>query len=173
MIKALTPLLIFLAIIVSIILIVGKIQSPEFEGQLEVEVPDRRNVVWGAVTDVTRIPYIKRDVEQVEILSNNRGLITWRENLKRGGTRTYVTLEKKEPFLYTIELINSTSGITGTWTYVMKTTENGTLITLHERSITKNVWIRGINKFRGRDNNLIVLIKSLRVALFRNLIDTP
>lgn len=166
---------IVVALFVSLVFVLGQNEPIEYEGYATQFFPERRNILWDGITDINRVPYIKKDVKTVTILQNDRGLITWKEDLKmRKGTRTWKIIEKREPSKYVVELLDSSWGVTGTWTYILKEGEDGgTNIQVVENSKTENVWLRGLNKIRGRDIYIIRAFKEMRVLLFRNLIDTP
>lgn len=171
--KFLFGIIISIATLAGIVLILGYISPVEYEGEIREFFPERRHIIWEGLADVNRIPKVKRDVKSVFITSNDRGLVVWTENLKKGGSRSYRTVEKRDPYRYTINLFSSSFGVTGTWTHVLQSTEKGTVVQVLEKSETKNIWMRGINKIRGRDIYLKNVVKEIRVLLFRNLIDTP
>lgn len=172
--KALLFFLIIIAVLAVTVWVLGKSEPVEYKGEIIEPFDDEREVVWQVLTDVRRIPYIKNDVDQVSILEDNRGLVTWDEKLKRGGFRKFKTVEKRLPTKYVIELYESSYGLTGTWTYYLqKDKEDKVQVLVQEESRLENVWLRGLNKIRGRNVYLRDSLKSIRVGLFRNLIDSP
>lgn len=158
---------------VGFVFLLGYLEPEEYSGEVKEFFPERRHIIWEGLVDVSRIPRVKNDVESVIILSNNRGLVTWKENLRRGGYRSYKTVEKREPYRYTVQLFESSSGLKGTWTYALKSSDNGTIVQIIEESTLQNTWLRGIGRIRGRDTHLLQSLKEIRVLLFRNLLDTP
>lgn len=156
-----------------VVLAVGYLAPVEYEGQISEFFIDRRAIIWQALVNVENIPKVKNDVERIEIISNDRGLIAWKEVLPMGKYRSYRTVEKKEPYKYTINMFESTSGLTGEWTFFISNSNNGTIVKVMEKSKNESVWLRGWQTILGRDTNLKNEMKILRVSLFRRLIDTP
>lgn len=173
MLRVFSGIIFFVASVGIVIWLLGFFQPREYSGDLKEFFVDRRQIVWQSLTNINLIPKTKRDIQSVEILEENFGLFTWRENTKKGGYRIYKIIEKKEPFKYTVELLESSVGLTGTWTYFLENSSGGSIVTIQEESKNNNIWIRGIDVIRGRDVNLKYYMKVLRVALFRRLIDLP
>lgn len=163
--------LVVLAILV--VMLVGYFTPIEYKGEMSEFFIDRRSVVWQALTNVQNIPNTKPDVKSVEILSNDRGLLTWKEQLDRGGFRNYRIVEKREPYKYVINLFENSRKIKGTWTFTISQTNSGSIVKIEEVSENNNVWLRGCYTILGGDVLLQREMKILRVALFRRLIDTP
>ena len=156
-----------------VILIAGYFQPVSYTGELKEFFAERRPILWQSLTNLDLIEHTKPEVVSVEILSNNRGLITWRENLKRGHYRVFEIIEKKEPFKYVVELKENSKGLTGTWVYFLEQSSESSIVTIQEESENTSIWMRGIDFIRGRDVYLKKHMKTLRVALFRRLIDSP
>lgn len=173
MFRVISGILAFVSFVLIVLLLVGYFSPEEYEGELSEFFTDRRAIVWQSLVNVENMPNVKTDIELLEILENNRGLLTWRENLLRGGFRTYRIVEKKEPFKYEINLFDSTEGVTGSWIFFLTQSSNGTTVKIIEDSKTTNVLLRGWHAILGRDVNLKYYMKVLRASLFRRLIDTP
>ena len=155
------------------ILTLGYLAPVEYEGGISEFFIDRRPIIWQALTHIESIPKVKPDVDSIEITENNRGLITWTEYLGGDKFRTYRIVEKREPYKYVVNLFDSSNKITGTWTFILTQTQNGTVVKVEEVSKNENVWLRGWHTILGGDVRLKREMKVLRVALFRRLIDTP
>lgn len=175
MIRIFSAVIIFLIASVGITYILGRMEPVAYKGELSEHFNERPLVIWNTLVDPKRIPQIKSDVEKVILKEDNRGLITWDEELSRGRIRKWRTISKTIPYKYVVELYESTDGLTGTWTYFLQTgkDEEGTTILVQEESETKNIFLRGINKLRGRDVYLRKSLKSIRVGLLKNLLNTP
>lgn len=78
-----------------LIWLLGYFQPENYSGELQEFFADRRPIIWQAMTDINSIPHIKNDVVNIEILEDNHGLLTWKENTKMGGYRIYQMVEKK------------------------------------------------------------------------------
>lgn len=175
MLRIFSGVIIFIVVVTSFIFILGKTEPISFKGELAENFEERREVIWDTLVDQNRIPQVKKDVKKISILEDNRGLITWNEEIDGGGIRRYRTIEKRAPSKYVVELYDSSFGLTGTWTYFLQSNNEGrgTTVLIQEDSETTNTFLRGINKLRGRDVYIKKALKSIRVGLFRNLLNTP
>lgn len=175
MIRIFSAVIIFLVVGTAFIYILGATEPVAFKGEISEHFNDRRQVIWDTLVDPKRIPQVKSDVRTVIIQEDNRGLIIWDEELGGGKIRRYKTVEKREPSKYVIELYDSSYGLKGTWTYFLQSDKSGigTVVLVQEESNTNNTFLRGVNKLRGRDVYIRDALKSIRVGLFKNLLNTP
>lgn len=173
MLKLLSLTIVVVGFLIALVMVLGYSEPLSYEGTLTENFDDNRDIVWNTLNNIESVPDKKPDVVSVEFLSNERGVVSWREELERGGFRVYKTLEKITPSRLVIELIESSNGVTGIWTYELKKNGTSTEVKISETSKTDNVWIRGINKIRGKDVYLLKEMKYIRVGLFQNLLTKP
>jgi len=164
----LTLLVLFFAFVMT-----GFLASDLHEGEVKDYFLDRRVDVWHNIVSVENIPLRRRDIEHIDILSDDIDGIVWREHLKNGDTRVLRVIERHIPERFVIERFKSSDGVTGTWEFTLKTVGNKTEVTIKENSINRNLWLRAYYTIRGRNILLRRELKSLRVSLFQRLITTP
>lgn len=170
MLRILSLALTVFAFLGTVLWLVGYGARDHYEGNITAYLEDTQERVWEELTTVERYALRKPDVSRVEILENDRGLLTWKEYTKYGGYRIFRTVEQKKPEFWTIELYESTNGFTGAWKYTLKQDDKKTTLTAYEISDNKNVWLRGLWTFSGRSINMTRTFKWLRVALFDRLV---
>lgn len=162
-----TVLLLFAAIF----LFVGQTASVTYTKTVSEVFDARPQAVWEEMLDVKNMPQKKIDVLSVDILSQSKGLLVWRENLRRG-ERVYEVIEKRAPRKLVVELTESNNSLRGTWTYTLRQKGSGTLVTITEDSSVTNFFFRALHTLQGRDLHLIKELKAIRVGLFKELLDT-
>jgi len=170
MLRVLSLGLTVFAFLATVVWLVGYGASDNYRGELTANLEDNKERIWEELTNVQNYPSRKPDVERVEILENDRGLLTWKEYTKYGGFREFKALEQRKPELWIIELYDSSNKVTGAWKYTLVQDEKITKVTAYEVSENKNVWLRGLWTFSGRDIQMTRTFKWLRVALFDRLI---
>lgn len=170
MLRVLSLALTVAAFLATVIWLVGYGAQEHYEGNLKTILEDNKGRIWEELTTVNQYALRKKDVERVEILENDRGLLTWKEYTKYGGYRTFKTLEQRKPDYWVIEMYESSNGFTGAWKYTLDQQETKTIVTSYEISDNENVWLRGLWTFAGRDIYMTRTYKWLRVALFDRLI---
>lgn len=171
MLKILSLTVTVVLVLLFVVALIGYAAPAEYSGSLTERFEEKTNVVWKSIVSIEDIPENKRDVESVEILSNSRGLYTWKENLSGEGFRIYGMTERREPYRIVLELKESTNGLHGTWTYTLEDLgEAGTNLTIAEESTLDKVFVRGLQTIQGRDINLIRAMKSVRVGLLQRLL---
>lgn len=154
-----------------LVFLLGYSEQEVFQGSITEVFDDDRETIWNLLITPTTIADRKNDVISIEILSNNRGLISWKEVLDNGGTRIYQMVERKSPNKLVVELSANSDPYIGRWTYLLtESSSKATQVTITEESITTSPWLRGLNSIRGRDVYLLAEMKSIRVGLFQNLL---
>jgi len=170
--KFFTILLLLIGLFVAFI-ITASLAPINYEGSRSESLTDRPIEVWRNLVSVEIIPKRKPDVETVDILFiGDRGEVTWRENLKNGETRTMRILERGAPYYISIEQFQSSYGVTGVWEYSLRQVNDETIVTVTEKSVNNNIWLRGYYTIIGRNTLIKRELKSLRVSLFQRLLTT-
>jgi hypothetical protein len=165
--------MVIVLILGALLWLLGFTTQEEFQDNLIEKFEYQRIVVWDVLNNVQNFEINKKDVERVEIASNDRGYVSWTEYLDNGGFRKYRMVERRVLRYLSIELYDSSNGVTGTWVYELRDIESGTEIRITEDSVTDNTWTRGLQVISGRDVNLINAMKTIRVGLFQTLLTTP
>jgi hypothetical protein len=154
--------------------ITGLLASEYYEGEIAENFPERQIDIWRNISSIETIPVRKPDVAHVTVFEEDFNRIAWREDLKKGRIRNYRIVEMDSPNKLTIELFESSNGITGTWEFYLGVTDTGkTRLTIKEKSYNQNMWLRAYYTIMGRDILLRRELKSLRVSLFQRLLEMP
>lgn len=162
-----------LALFYGIFFVLGYSTPEGYIGSVEVEVDSGINFVWQELINVSSIEKRKRDVKSVQIIDTSGQLIAWQENLKNGGYRIYKMTDFYPNQKLGIELVESSYGLTGNWTFELYDQKNTTRVIIYERSILENIQMRGIRALFGRDYDLLVWLKYIKVGVIQTLLITP
>jgi len=162
----------FLFVVFTVFVLIGYTAPDGYKGQIKEVFPDRRVTIWKNLTSVETIHLRKKDVESVDLLSNDINGIAWRENLGRGEFRLLNIIERDSPRRFVVEQIKASNGVTGTWIFELNEVGDKTEITITEDSENKNIWLRSYYTLMGRDILLRKELKSLRVSLLQRLLTT-
>ncbi len=172
MLRVVSLVLSFLVVAGIAILVAGYITPATYQDSAYLDVTFTTEVTWDQLLDVKNATRKKTDVESVEIVDQYGKLIAWQENLKNGGYRIYRMLEVVENKRLVIELTESSYGLTGIWSFDLEKTTNGTTIVVSEESELTDIKFRGWRYFFGRNHDLLVWIKYIRVGLTDQLLTT-
>lgn len=154
-------------------LVVAALAPKAYEGEITVAFPDRRIDIWNNLTSLETVMTRDPDVVRVEQLSESYEAVVWKEYLRNGDVRQLRVIERHPPEYFKVEQFKSDTGITGTWEYTLRQGPNYTTVVIKEQSYNDNFWVRGWHTLIGRNILLKREVKSLRVALFTRLIETP
>jgi hypothetical protein len=161
------------AILGVLIIVLGYTSQSEYAHSTSFTLNAKAEVIWRELVNIKNIPEKKIDVESVEIISQYGRLMSWQENLKNGGYRLYRMNEFVTNEKLVIELFESSYGLKGIWAIELQEQELSTLITISEVSTLDNIRIRGIRTIFGRNHDLLVWIKYIKVGIVENLLKTP
>lgn len=155
------------------ILITGYTTLPSYSDSVTFEVPYSPQVTWQELLNIQDMPRRKSDVTSVNVLEEFGKLIAWQENLTHGGYRIYRMNEREENKKLVLELTDSSYGLTGIWTFELTTEGNKTFVTISEKSVLSDFKRRGYRVFFGRNHDLLVWEKYIKVGLVQSLLLTP
>ncbi len=156
-----------------LILIVGYTTLPSYNSSTTFEVGYSPELVWQELIKIQLIPSRKGDVVSVNVLEEYGKLIAWQENLRNGGYRIYRMNERQENSRLVLELTDSSYGLTGIWTFDLRSNNNKTDVTITEQSVLGDLKLRGYRVLFGRDHDLLVWVKYIKVSLLQSLLVTP
>jgi hypothetical protein len=148
------------SICLMLILILGYREPISYEGSISFETQYRLNLVWQQLLNLEEIPNRKSDVKSVDVLEEYGKLVAWKENLQGGGYRIY-------------RITESSYGLTGIWSFDLKPEGDLTWVTISEKSTLTDIRRRGYRAIIGRDIDLSIWQKYLRVGLLDALLITP
>jgi len=173
MLRILSLIISILLIGFAVVFLFGYRSSAEYENKISFEVLYTVDMTWQQLVDIKEIPKKKEDVKSVEILEEFGKLIAWRENLKTGGYRVYRMNQRFDNQKLVLELTESSYGLTGIWIFDLSKVENHTWVVISERSTLTNTLVRGYRTIVGREYDLLVWQKYIKVGLVQALLTTP
>jgi hypothetical protein len=171
--RVLSLLLSVLAAITLAVFGAGYATAPEYTDSLYVNLDYSPDMVWAELVNIEKSNIKKSDVTSVEVFDRYGRLLAWKENLKNGGYRIYRMNERIEGRKLVIELTESSYGLKGIWSFEIRPSLGATALVITEDSRLDNIWDRGKRYYFGRNHDLLVWIKYIKVGLVEQLITTP
>lgn len=156
------------------ILILGYNTPEKYTGEIQVEASYSVGLVWQELLNIKEIPQRKTDVTSIEILEEFGKLSIWKENLNSGGYRIYrMNKRDDEQKILVLELIESSYGLTGIWTFNLKENSKDTIVYISEDSTLTDIKRRGYRKITARDVDLRAWQNYIKAGLWQTLLKTP
>lgn len=156
-----------------LIILMGYRANPSYQQSITFIVSYSTQDVWRELLNIEEVPKRKKDVESVDILEELGTLVAWRENLKDGGYRIYRMNGRDEEKTLILELTDSSYELKGVWVFYLKPHGNETEVTISEDSTLTDIKRRGYRVIFGREVDLLIWQKYLKVGLFQSLLDRP
>ncbi len=159
----------------AIVFLFGYNAPEEYQDSISFKVSYATDTTWEQLINIKEIATRKSDVSSIEILEEFGKLVAWRENLKTGGYRIYRTNQRIEGQKLVVELTESSYGLTGIWTFYLSKDKvgNDTVVVIEETSKFTNTLKRGYRVIVGREHDLLVWQKYIKVGLVQTLLITP
>ena len=173
MLRILSLIITVVAVIYVVILVVGYKTPQEYSNSMTFQLDYSVQMVWQELLKIEEIPNRKKDVESIEILEEFGKLYAWKEHTKSGGYRVYRMNKRDENKTFVVELIESSYGLTGVWTFDLEKNNNYTTVTISETSTLTDIRRRGYRSFTGRDVDSIAWQKYIKTGLLQTLLVTP
>lgn len=173
MLRILSLIIAILLVGFGIVFLFGYNSPEEYKNTISFEASYTLDMAWRQLVDVNEIPKRKSDVKSVEIIEEFGKLIAWRENLKTGGHRIYRMNQRIDNQRLILELTESSYGLSGIWVFDLSKIENHTWVVVSEESRLTDVLVRGYRTIIGRDYDLLVWEKYIKVGLVQALLTTP
>ena len=155
------------------VIVAGYLSAPGYQSSVVTQVSFTAELTWSELIDISSIPQRKNDVVSVDVVDEYGKLIAWKENLKNGGYRIYRMNQRIENQRLVVELTESSYGLTGIWTFDLEKDSQGTKVTITEDSQLTDIKTRGYRYFFGRNHDLLVWVKYIKVGLTNQLLTTP
>lgn len=164
-------LIISIAVCIGILILVLGYNAPtKYSGSLNFTLDIEANILWDELMFIESIAEKKKDVKTVEILQRFGKLVAWKEHLNNGGYRIYRMNEAEAGQRLVLELIDSSYGLTGIWSIDLKKNDGETDVTISEESKLYNIRLRGTRVIFGRDHDLLIWAKYIRISATQSLI---
>lgn len=135
-----------LGVLAAAVWIVGSLLPVAHTATLTRVVPGAPDDVWGAMTDVERLPEWRPGLDATERLPDRDGLPVWREDASTG-TLTLEVVEWSPPRRMVTRIADEGLPFGGTWTYELTATDSGTRVTLTEDGEVYNPFFRFMARF--------------------------
>jgi hypothetical protein len=153
--NALFIILLVIVVLILAVLAWAAVKIPkDWEGIIQKKLPYPLKTVWDCIADIEGTPAKKREIKKIEPLEKaGDNIIKWKEHTDMGG---YILFEKYEaPYQQLIKkMIESSFGMTGTWTYNIQGDERQCTVSIIEKSSTKKLFVRLMLSLAGRNANL-------------------
>jgi hypothetical protein len=133
-----------LIVLVLIVVAVGYALPVAHVASTQAMLRERPDVIFAALSDVSRFPDWRKDVSQVEILSASP--LKWREHGSNGNL-TFVVVESVRPLHLMTRIDDPSLPFGGSWSYDLIPTGTGTTLTITERGEVYNPLFRFMSRF--------------------------
>jgi hypothetical protein len=173
MLRILSLILAVVIVCGGVIFLLGYTTSPSYKNSITFEVFYSPELTWKELLNIKDTPRRKPDVVSIDILEEFGKLTAWKENLKSGGYRIYRMNKREENKRLILELTESSYGLTGIWTFELDPAkDNNTQITIYEESTLTDFKRRGYRVIMGREYDLLLWQKYIKVGLVQALLNT-
>lgn len=135
--------------------LVGFVSPKKYSGHLEYTFDLPASSVWLGVNDIHGRVERRPEIERVEIVASDfSGVTEWKEFTRFNNELHFKVVDRTENEKLVIEMVDSTIGMTGTWTYELAKDPDGdeqkTLLVIKEESSINNLWLRSAMTLAGR-----------------------
>lgn len=151
----------------------GYLVSGYYYGENEFIVEYRKNEVWEILTDIEKLNRGRSRVTNIKDIVTYKNLYAWTEELKYNGFRRYRQIERVEGEKLTIEMTESSTKMTGTWTFDIYESDQQTYVKITEKSHIDNNLLSGYLYYFGRDRETKEWEKFIKTRLFGLLLVKP
>ena len=164
--KRLAPLLLGIPLLAVILLGVGFFTPKQYDGEQSQVIDASPDQVWKVLSDVEHRPQYRPEIVNLQVLKvNNIGLKKWKEMTDMGAYIVFQGVEAVPNEKLVLRMEDSSFGMTGKWTYMLRPRGDHTLLTIREESKIQKLWLRTQMTFSGRGGNLKREFKLVRAAL--------
>ncbi len=135
-----------LVALVAMVALVGALLPREHVAARRVRLPRPPAEVFGVIVDVARATEWRTDIERIEPLEPLGGRRRFRE-VGGQGAITFEVMEEMAPSRLVTRIADEGLPFGGSWTYELEPGGEGTLITITERGLVKNVIFRALSRY--------------------------
>jgi len=140
--------------LMTVFIAIGALSPSAYQGTRTIQLNASPDRVWKELTDLQSLPQKRREVIGIEILESRAGSPwKWKELTDMGGHLTFEKVEEIPMKKLSVRMIESSFGMSGTWTYELEGKEM-TRLTITEESSIKSIPVRAVMTLAGRDGNL-------------------
>jgi uncharacterized membrane protein len=132
--------------VVIVLLIIGALLPKDHVASRAITVRRSAPEVYATLRDFAAAPQWRPDLERVEILDNVDGQVRFREHSKQGRI-TYEVIQDSPPEQLVTRIVDQDLGYSGTWTYFLSPTNDGTQVAITEHGKVPNVLFRFMSRF--------------------------
>ena len=132
----------------------GLVAPKEYTGSKTAQISAPPSRVWAVLTDIDSLPKNRPEIARVEVLEKDGPRAKkWIEHTDMDGFIVFERVEEIQNKKLVLKMVESSFGMTGTWTYELSGNEM-TLVTVTEKSQIASVPLRAAMTLMGRDANL-------------------
>ena len=129
---------------------VGRRAPVEFQVEMSADINARPEVVWAALTNISTLPDRDDDISEVELLeAGQEGPLRWK--VVRGDTSVMIYRRQvADPYQRLVLVIDGGNmGIEGSFRYDLRSTDQGTSLTVVEQSQVQDLMLRAAFALAG------------------------
>jgi uncharacterized protein YndB with AHSA1/START domain len=132
--------------LVIVVLLIGALLPKDHVASREITLRHSQSQVYATLREFAAAPKWRSDVERVELLENVDGRVRFREYSKQGAI-TYEVVQDRPPERLVTRIVDQDLGYSGTWTYLLSPTNDGTNVAITEHGEVPNVLFRFMSRF--------------------------
>ena len=132
--------------LIVIVLLIGAVLPRNHVASLEIVLRRNPDEIYAVVRDFAAGPAWRTDLQSVEILGEIDGHVRFLEHSKQGKI-TYEIVEDKPPETLVTRIVDQDLGYSGSWTYALSPTNDGTRVRITENGEVSNVLFRFLSRF--------------------------
>ena len=134
---------------------IGYFAPVEYSGRTSKTITLSRSSLWQVANDVGSLPKRRSDITSFEVLrKDGDNVLRWREGYSLGRTAIFEVIERVPEEKLVIEMMQSSFGMRGTWTYEFSGEEVFTTLAILEKSETQSIWHRAWKTILGRNSDI-------------------
>ena len=135
-----------LVALIVIVLVIGALLPRKHMASREIVLRHSADEIYAVIRDLAAAPTWRTDLQSVEMLGEADGRVRFREHSKQGRI-TYEIVEEKRPEKLVTRIVDQDLGFSGSWTYALSPTNEGTQIRITEDGEVSNVVFRFVSRF--------------------------
>ena len=135
-----------LVALIIVVLIIGALLPKEHVAAREIILRQSPPEVYATLREFAAAPKWRPDVERVEMLEEAGGRVRFREHAKHGRI-TYEVIEDRPPEKLVTRIVDQDLGYSGSWTYSLSPTNDGTRLRITEDGNVPNILFRFMSRF--------------------------
>lgn len=130
----------------------GYFYHDNYSGKIEFDIEVPTVKVYQYITSVEDFPRTHKEVNAIDVLRFKEGKpATWKAIRNDGSVAVFALIEDMEQKQWTVQMLNSTMGMSGTWNYYFSGNERYCHLVIIENSSIEEYFYKAWYHVRGRD----------------------